>query len=54
MVTDEEYKNLNDNLKATRERVKGNRKEALRVLQAAGIVTKDGKLAEQYGGEPDK
>lgn len=47
-ATTEELKKLKEKLEATRERVKGNREEALRVLRAAGIVTKDGKLAAPY------
>lgn len=48
VVTVEEMKALKEKLDSTRERVKGNRKEALRVLQAAGIANKNGKLASQY------
>ncbi len=50
----EDLEKLNESLRATQERVKGNRKEAIRVLHAAGIVTKDGKLTAPYGGEQEK
>ena len=50
----EDLEKLNENLRATRERVKGNRKEAIRVLHAAGIVTKDGKLTAPYRENQEK
>lgn len=48
VVTVEEMKTLKEKLESTRERVRGNRKEAIRVLQAAGITTKKGKLTSRY------
>jgi|GEM_PF-4073656 len=50
----EDLEKLNETLRATQERVKGNRKEAIRVLHAAGIVTKAGKLTALYRGKQDK
>jgi len=48
VVTSKELQTLNAELKSTRERVKGDRKEALRVLRAAGIADNDGQLAACY------
>lgn len=47
-MTVEEFEALKRELESTRERVKGDRKEAIRVLHAAGIVTKKGKLTSRY------
>ena len=48
VMTVEEIEALKQQLESTRERVKGNRKEAIRVLHAAGIATKKGKLTARY------
>lgn len=48
VMTVEELRILKEKLESTRERVRGNRKEAIRVLHDAGIVTKKGKLASPY------
>ncbi len=48
VATAEEMKRLNERLQSTRERVRGNRKEAIRVLHSAGITTKRGKLTSHY------
>jgi hypothetical protein len=46
--TPEEYKAIEEALIEARERVRGNKKEAIRILHAAGIVTKKGKLTAPY------
>lgn len=49
VVTNEEIEELSQKLKATRERVeKGGREEAIRVLHAAGITDKKGRLTAPY------
>lgn len=48
VVSSKELQTLNEELKSTRERVKGDRKEALRVLRAAGIADKKGHLTPCY------
>lgn len=53
-MTAEEFGVLKEKLDSTRERVRGNRKEAIRVLHEAGIVTKKGKLAFPYRETLDK
>lgn len=54
VATNEELEKLNQNLKSLSKRVKGNRKEAIRVLNKAGITTKKGKLAAPYRVKQDK
>lgn len=46
--TTEEYKELTRKLRETAEHVKGDKKEALRVLMAAGIVDENGQLKWPY------
>jgi cell division protein ZapA (FtsZ GTPase activity inhibitor) len=53
VMTVEEMKTLKEKLKSTREQVRDNRQEAIRVLKAAGIATKDGKLTSRYRGTRD-
>ncbi len=48
VVTVEEMKAIKRKLESTRERVRGNREEAIRVLQAAGITDAEGKLTPPY------
>jgi hypothetical protein len=50
----EEIEALRRKLKATSERVKGDRKEAIRVLHAAGITDEEGKLTEPYRTPDDR
>lgn len=52
VVTVEEIETLKRKLEATRERVKGDRKEAIRVLHATGITNKTGKLTASYSQYP--
>jgi hypothetical protein len=54
VVSAEEIEALKRKLESTRERVKGNRKEAIRVLHAAGITDEAGKLTEPYRLTQDK
>ncbi|MEN6519563.1 MAG: hypothetical protein ABFD46_00220 [Armatimonadota bacterium] len=54
VMTVEEMRILKENLESTQKRVSGNRKEAIRVLHEAGIVTKKGKLASPYRSTQDK
>ena len=54
VVSSKQLESLNERLKSTRERVKGDRKEAIRVLQAAGITNKKGKLTSIYRVIEDK
>jgi len=54
LVTVEEIENLKRKLESTRERVKRDRKEAIRVLHAAGITTETGELADPYRMNRDK
>lgn len=44
----EELKKLIDKMKAIREKIKDNPEEARKVLIAAGILTKSGKLKKIY------
>jgi len=48
VVSSEQLESLNERLKSTSDRVKNDRKEAIRVLQAAGITNKKGKLTSVY------
>lgn len=54
VVTVQEIESLKMKLKTTRERVGRDRREAIRVLQAAGITDASGKLTDPYRVSQDK
>lgn len=54
VVTTEEINNLKRNLESARKRVAGDRQEAIRILHAAGICTRTGKLKKPYRDSSSK
>jgi len=53
-LTEEEIEAIRRNLKETRERVRRDPKEAIRVLHAAGITDMNGKVVYPYRQPGDK
>jgi hypothetical protein len=53
-MNSEESRILQEKLESTLERVKNDKQEAIRVLHAAGIMTKKGKLTAFYRRNLDK
>ncbi len=47
-INDKELKELRQQLKETREHIKGNKKEAIKVLYEVGITNENGRLKPEY------